>query len=200
MTGFFDSLYSQFLLRDLLAKVFPGFIVVFGIGTLVSSDPAWLAGFSSNFDTTILFGLIYGTSFVVGLIIQFAGERTGLIIIFVWPAADDNDNRQVSLRRAQEFLLHNRLTDPALRQRERFAILKELSGNLGASALILALAVLFSALSPAAPEPLSRLIALIILFAIAMCLLHLNEHHATEQLIWEQELLSRSQQTLPGAP
>jgi len=193
MGGFFDSLYSQFLLRDLLAKVVPGFIALAAISALVIHSPLELVERLSGVHSIVTIGILYGISFMVGMFLQFIGERIRFVVIFVWRDNDEIDAREESLRRFQEFLSDEALSVPIYRQRERFAILKEMSGNFGMSLLSVSVVALFRSV-PAKPSiQAALLVGSIVLVSISFLLFRQNRFHAQEQLIWEKDFIERDE-------
>ena len=187
MDRFFDSLYSQFLLRDLLAKVVPGLISLYAALSLFIREPESLLAHLARTSVIQVLVIAYGLSFMVMLLLQFLAERIGLISIFVW--RKKSEKRIVSVKRslakARAFELQNDGKDLILRQRERFVVLKEMAGNYGISLLLLAIAV-FARLLVARPRAqLWLLCALTTLIAAGIVLLWQNRSYAEEQLIWE---------------
>ena len=189
MSSFFDSLYSQFLLRDLLATVVPGFISLAAISVLLVRHPLELVERLSRVHTLVTLGTLYGISFMIAMLFQFVGERLGLLVIFIWRENEELDARQDSLEHAQNFLRDKGLTDNILRQRERFAILKEMSGNFGMSMLVVAVTAFARALASRPSAQAVLLMAVLVLIGIAFLLFRQNRHHAQEQLIWERHLI-----------
>ena len=144
----FESFYTDFLLRDLFAKIIPGFIVIattsyciFGVN-LPSPDTFKQAKW-------LIFLLIGGVCWILGFGIQWLGER--ISTTKQSPSDYKNSRRRYNLR---IFFDHNS-SDREKKQAERYAIIKESTGNLS-TALILSFCIFL----------ISSLISFIISFII----------------------------------
>lgn len=125
----FESFYTDFLLRDLFAKIIPGFIVlattfycIFGV-KLLSSDTFEKAEW-------IIFLLIGGVCWILGFGIQCLGEL--ICLTKQSPPNYEDSYRRYDLR----IFFDRKSSDREKKQVERYAIVKESTGNL-ATALIL---------------------------------------------------------------
>lgn len=180
MSNFFKNLYTNFLLRDILAKAVPGFIVLAYIfqGKMPIAHP------KQGFPEIVVITVIYGLSFMTGMLLQFLGSRKiprtnwSFIRIYV-----HNNDQDVSLKKLEEFLNTTKDREVLRHQRERFVILKNMAGTY-AIALLAILVLEFA-------KYLSRMIypfpiALLMLFFLFLALWGQNRFHANEQKVWEE--------------
>ncbi len=121
MSSFFESLYSQFLLRDLVAKVVPGLVSIMALA----------------------------------------------------------------------FQKAPKLSDATIRQRERFAILKEMAGNFGMALLVSAIALFIGAFTPILYPSLGLICLIPLAIAVSVILFRQSIYHADEQLLWESKTLGK---------
>ena len=170
----FEVLYTKFFLRDILAKVVPGFIFL----ALLFPD-VWENDFPFSL---IVVG--YGISFAMGMFMQTIGELLRIIKIHVWDE-DVSSSMKVSLENLQRFLKRYEEYQPAatdkykraiLMERERLVILK----NMAATYAILALFV------GAIFICRNNIGVAIGCFIVAFALRWVNHFHAREQKIWEE--------------
>jgi hypothetical protein len=187
MDGLFHALYSQFILRDFLAKIVPGSISLLAVTSLLFSDVRWIWHRMFHLPGIPFLLLLYGIIFMFALAGQFMGDRIGLIRIFVWQRGGDQgmDSVKRSLASAKSFMNENRENDLLLRQRERFVILKEMAANYGVCGLFVALALFGRSLAPGPPPRIISFFLMLITIAAAFFLFRLNRFYADEQLIWE---------------
>ena len=182
-----DQLYSHFLLRDVLAKAIPGFIglLVLGAPLLGHHQARWLPyGLTLNWIVVLV---IYGVSFLAGMMLQFLAHRIGLIQIHVWPKGAGGSAPQVSISKALTFMVANTANATVLRVRERYAILKEMTGSYCALAAMAAVLVLIAPLTSHFRPSFQWLMAIAVLGLIAFALAKQNRFHAMEQRVWETE-------------
>jgi hypothetical protein len=187
MDGFFHALYSQFILRDILAKIVPGSISLLAVTSLLVSDVRWLWHRTFHLPGIPLLLLLYGITFMFALAGQFMGDRIGLIRIFVWRRDGDQrmDSVKRSLGRAKSFMDENSENDLLLRQRERFVILKEMAANYGVCGLFVALALFSRSLAPGPTPRIVNFFLMLVTIAVTLFLFRLNRFYADEQLAWE---------------
>lgn len=82
LDGFFDGLYSKFLLRDILGRAIPGFIALLAIADFLKMRPPHLP----NRDLGLLYYvMVYGVSFASGTLLQYLGWRASVVKVQVWP-------------------------------------------------------------------------------------------------------------------
>ena len=214
VSRFFELLYTQLLLRDLVAKVFPGCLVSLAVIFLVQGRPPdlpfYLRELNVHYPIWIVALFAYIWTFMVAILCQFVGMSVGLIRIHPWPPGDRFANWfaasdvQRSLRIARKFLSATRDLDTARLQRERFVVLKEATGNLGTALLLIAIILAIKlpvlvAIRLVAARPwenqllvlfwvVSLLAAIGVVFlvaAVGVVLLCQNRYQADEQRIWE---------------
>jgi len=192
MDHFIDSLYTKFLLRDLLAKVVPGLLLLLGIFGFFTRLIAGVVISLSVFNVFVALILVYGVSFIISMAIQFLGERTGLIQIYVWPKGNNKSSQEISLEKYREILLLENLPISVLRQRERFTILKEMTGNFAISFALLSISMPFLGISFRSGVALSLICIFPITAALAIVLFKQNHHHAEEQYLWEKGIIENT--------
>ena len=193
MEHFIDSLYSQFLLRDLLAKVVPGLILLLALFGFFANLLSGIVFSLSVLNILITLLLIYGICFVLSMTIQYFGGRVGFITIYVWPSNEDKSSLEVSLAKHQELLMVKDLPKTVLRQRERFTILKEMTGNFALSFSIISISMFFLSLGYRGSTALSLLCLIPITSVLAFALFRQNKHHAEEQYLWEKGILENKE-------
>jgi len=185
-----DRLYSDFLLRDILAKFVPGLLTLalalqlFAPRLLHSALRLAVAG------PLVPLVALYGVSFMAGMLIQFVGMWLRLERVHVWDGVSLEQRMQASLTRSREFLRANSQQPALLRARERYAILKEMAGNYGVALLLAAVLLIVKALPWDGRLHTGLLIISVLLVVLSILLLRQNRFHADEQRFWES----------PGAP
>lgn len=101
LNSFFDKLYTNFLLRDILAKVIPGFLVLLYFFQFFPQPIKSVFNQLGNHELIIIM-VLYGLSFMIGMLLQFLGTRKiwkwSLIKIYV----HDDDQAQ-SLDKLRNF-------------------------------------------------------------------------------------------------
>jgi hypothetical protein len=182
-----EQLYSHFLLRDVLAKAIPGFLALLMLAAplLGHHQERWLP-FGRNLNWIAVL-VIYGVGFLAGMMLQFLAQRIGLIQIHVWDKEARRSAPQVSVAKALHFMLANTANATVFRVRERFAILKEMTGSYCALAAMAAVLVLMAPLTRHSRPSVQWLIAIAVLGVIAFALAKQNRFHAMEQRVWETE-------------
>lgn len=143
-----ESLYSHFLLRDIVAKVIPGFFGLVIPFLMYSNDIRPILRSLRSISPLALFILIYGVGLAISMIMQQLGMLLRLIKIHVWEKdSDDSDNSVARSIDAETRFLKVAIQNRAmLRRRERLIILKEMCGNYAMSLLIIASSLLIRAL------------------------------------------------------
>jgi hypothetical protein len=128
---FLDYLYTKFVIRDLLGKVLPGILLILGSAAILKSE--WLCLVIPDKQWNLLnYFLLFGTSFTVGLVLQFI-----CLPRFIWVNRRAGYEKQLeSLYKVTKRSVKNEVL---YTHRERFVVLKEMTGNMGMSLLILAL-------------------------------------------------------------
>jgi len=215
LTPLLEYLYTRFLLRDFLAKALPGFIV---IGVFYLSFIHDKKTFSDVLEvvktsniTLISFMLSsYLLMFAVGMLIQFIGMQLRIVQIHPWIDPEPprtkrtsmKERTKLSLQKAWSFLQQNKEIPFALTQRERSAVLKEMTGNLAMAIFIVVLIsfvkhfdvikyLMYLPTSQQLPLPLSTdvwfiVTIWIVLIATGCFLSRQNRYHCYEQLCWEK--------------
>ncbi len=137
MDKLFDNLYNKFLLRDLLGKVLPGLILILGF-----TYAYWPKGlcliFPNKPENLFYYLVIYGLSFIVGLVLQFINP----VRLFPFLRRLILEEPTQPLDRLYEFLNRrtrfNRGRNPqasllvaqiVIDQRERLVVLKDVTGK-----------------------------------------------------------------------
>jgi len=189
MDKIFEYLYSRFLLRDLLAKVLPGLISLISLITIFSQKPSHLFQLLGSMPDLLLILFIYGLSFMFGMLLQYVAMRIGFIVIHVWPGKKGISRKELSLLMAQKFILSPSSNDHLARVRERYTILKEMSGNFAATFSVSLLSIIIRYFLYKSPK-LTVLYVIVPLLALLIYLLcKQNRYHAEEQKLWETFLL-----------
>lgn len=122
--GLVEAFYSRFILRDLLAKVTPGFMFL-GASYLIISD-IYTIDIPISFGTGIL---LFAISWIVGFAIQGVGEFTKLIKYHV-----DEDARNRYSQYMNQLNIDKISNDKDL---ERLVVIKETCGNSYVSLLLI---------------------------------------------------------------
>jgi hypothetical protein len=135
ISSIFSGFYSHFILRDLLAKITPGSIVLLTIfSTLFTlKDGLMIFDYLKNFFTWSIFIIV---SWLIGFAIQGVGEYVGIIRYYPKKVGNDKlddsewyQTRLKFLKNAGEF---------EKREEERLCVVKEACGN-GCVCLIISL-------------------------------------------------------------
>jgi len=142
----FDAFYSRYILRDLTAKVIPGFIFltsfsVFLIFLLfdyydIDSSVSYIIEFYKGMSFWMWI-IILALTWVFGFSIQYVGEKFGLIRYY--PEFMDNEKTQKldeSTFHRMYLFLQNNGTNKERQEYERFVTIKEATGNSYVSIMI----------------------------------------------------------------
>lgn len=180
MSSFINNLYTKFLLRDILAKAVPGFLVL----AYLFHGKIPTVYLKHGLPKIVVITVLYGLSFMTGMFLQFLGMikigKFSLISIYV----HDNDQEK-SIVKQLEFFNATKKRDGLRSQRERFVILKNMSGTFSIAILAIAL---FEAIRYLMLWLDSYLIPMAILFILFLALRCQNQFHANEQKIWEDNI------------
>ena len=135
-----SSLYTQFILRDLFAKIIPGLIFLLSIIFFVNdyNSIIKIKFFISNI--SFLFALLLiAISWLIGISIQSFGEF--IRIIKIYHVLDENDKRKFNIDDWVNLRSHflKKASDNELKFIERMSVIKEASG-------IFSLSLLFSSI------------------------------------------------------
>ncbi len=166
MSGFFDNLYRKFLLRDILAKAVPGFLLL----AYLFHDKIPANYPKHGFPEIVVVAVLYGLSFMTGMLLQFLGSQFRIIKIYV-----HEGDRNKSLKYLREFLGDKDNKENLSTQRERFVILKNMSGTYAMALIAIILVTFFKNLE----------IELILAIGLVAALIWENRFHAGEQAEWE---------------
>ena len=163
MSDLIESLYSKFILRDILAKAIPGLFTLLALGLLTDSlEPIWNWTSSIEIQIWVFYTIIYGLSFLVGMMLSFVSSWFRYLLgkLLFWKSGNLR-NWEKKLDGLIEFLgnlRHRSDRNDLIRQRERFVILKDMTGNFAVS-----LAILFYALNYKFPKIINDNLVVIIL-------------------------------------
>ena len=198
LSDLFESLYSHFIMRDVLAKVIPGLIAVLSLLALIAPHSLRILPAHLRELDLLTAVFVYGVSFMSGMLVQYLVSLAPFIRIHVWNEGKRQSTQDKSLAKAVEF--HKVAAhDPALlRQRERFAVLKEMAANFAGSLLLALLALVRTGVFTHKGLRPPALFAVAFLVAVIIALVFQNRLHAREQQTWEQETIS--QYSKPGSP
>jgi len=125
-----DKIYTSFILRDLLAKVIPGIIVIFSFLIIIVKDIQVLINIINS-----LWLFFFGLSWIVAFGIQSVGEK--LKVIKYWPGKKDDRIKWIGIY--NQFL--SLASNEEKSNLERHIVIKEATGNLAIS-LILSLIII----------------------------------------------------------
>ena len=127
LTNIFDSFYSRFVLRDFLAKIIPGLILIFALGSAATST-----GFIGIY-TIMSFGawlVLLGVAWIAG----FAVHSFGMLFRLIKYVPDGVDVKEFS---KQELEFYKKLGLEEQRRYERLAVIKDTCGNTFVAFLLL---------------------------------------------------------------
>ena len=155
-----DRLYTSYLLRDFVAKVVPGFVVLSALALSSGTRDHMLRAVHGL--SIWAWFLLTGLSFSVGFLVQATGELIGWTHIYPDGSSHNREARANAIRR---MIAPSRSNQPAIsQQRERYVVLKEMSANFSLS-LIIAVAILVSAQLPPPVPGITRLVLLLLALA-----------------------------------
>jgi len=200
-----DQLYTNFLLRDIVAKIIPGLLLATSfILLLIDKNPIdfeWLE------DVHPFAGIafLYGFGMMLGMLCQFIGYRCLGIKIYVWPKDGRGDEVEASLEKAIAFAKTTTCRPKLARKRERLVILKEMAGNYSVVCFLTVIFIIvrvFLNCLGALPESSGSAFAeehnrcyYLVLGAVTcilLCLILCKQNHllAEEQRLWEEKVSS----------
>lgn len=169
-----DALYDNFLLRDIFAKMLPGAIALTGI-LFRASFGKNIIEFASQIGWPAIL-LLSGLAWIVGFAVQDVGEISN--IIRHHPRGYDNSDYRYRRRIAFKQVA----TISETKQYERYAIIKEASGNCSTAMFLAAviLAVRVFIMGDMLFEQ-SIFIAGIFFLLTGITLFHINRTHGQKQ-------------------
>ena len=140
LKGLFEALYSKFLLRDVVAKALPGFILISIFwGMNAPDNPFYFEPFTEG--SSLLHDLVvFAVSWIAGIGIQSFGVHTfsKFQILRIEQTIDANGNCLEDLQRWSQLKTRFTLNSDDVQRSlvERMALIKEASGIGGLSCLI----------------------------------------------------------------
>lgn len=191
ISNLFETLYSHFLIRDVLAKAIPGLIGFVSLIITVSPQSIRPLIYRILGTDLLMIILLYGLSFMFGMLLQFLGSLTPFLIIHVWKADNRSSSIKLSLSKAVEFQKVASGNKAILRQRERLAVLKEMAANFAFSLFLMMIALIRIAIETSRGSQTPAIPFAIIIFLVVIALIYQNRTHAIEQQIWEEEVLDK---------
>ena len=196
-----ELLYSQFLLRDILAKAVPGFLALLALSSIAphSASPRFL--WHSPIPDLILLVVLYGVSFMFGMLLQYVGKLLHLLQFHVWKPSPPKSREEASLAKLQDFLSLPDSRVRLVRQRERFVILKEMSATYGLVALFALTLIILRIITGSLSVGLTSGGLALVAGLLALLLLSQSRYHSHEQQLWESLALpSFESAETPKAP
>ena len=182
-----DRLYTSYLLRDFVAKVVPGFLVLLSI-VLSSGHDRRLLHAIQAFSFWGWF-LLIGLAFSIGFLVQALGELVGWTRIY---PDGSSHNRAARVNAIHRMIALSRSNQPLItQQRERYVVLKEMSANFSLS-IVLAFVLVGSAHLPPPVPGLTRL--LLLGFSIAAFLWY-NRMQVSDQRTLEEKAVEPAAQS-----
>jgi uncharacterized membrane protein len=191
ISSLFESLYSHFLLRDIIAKVLPGLFGILAIFSMLIPGMKEPLQEFLNLPDLIIIVIVYGVSLLFGMILQFLASLFPCIKIHVWKGSDDKSSEEISLEKAVEFLDVAKDRTNLLRKRERLAILKEMSANYAATLVLVLISLLLHIFGGSTGINPRLVIIWLIIIGVVTALIFQNRSQAREQQKWEQEVIAR---------
>ena len=127
-TELFTSFYNQFILRDLLSIVLPGFSII--MATLYSNfqTKILLNFFSGELSILIMFSIV-GISYVLGIFLVFLADTTGIGSTFYTPTPTSMRKRTIRFHRTLS-LAYQQKEMVFGNIRERYIIFMQTTGNM----------------------------------------------------------------------
>lgn len=185
LSNFFESLYTQFLLRDILAKTIPGFLALSAVGSLLNSSRVDLQAVFLDEFTPAWFLILYGLSFMSGMLVQHLGMRIGFS-----PVNPSKKIIKQYLSRLNKFYKKAK-DDPQLsRQRERLVILKEMAANYGMSLSIILVVGIIRVLMGRDQIDGGQVVLAVLLVLTILGLKDQGHFHAQELEQWEHIVIN----------
>jgi len=186
-----DRLYTSYLLRDFVAKVVPGFLILVALLLSLGHQPPLPP---SIFDISFWGGSFStGLSFLVGFLVQAIGELLGWTRIYADGSSRNKDARRAAIKRMIEVA---RSREPAIaQQRERYVVLKEMSGNFSL-AIVIGIVLLVSA---RLPSPVPGLVRFVLISLSLASFLWYNRMQADDQRTLEEIAAPLAEEAKPLA-
>jgi len=131
LAALFNAFYTRFVLRDLLAKITPGTIVLVAISTIFIWQPENVAHYLAGL-TFWAWTILLAFSWITGITIQSIGEwlekrKEGWGIRY-YPKDEFDDNHKEWFKFLVAFSHSDRVTDADKKRAERYAVIKEACG------------------------------------------------------------------------
>ncbi|MBI1743119.1 hypothetical protein HYR54_08650 [Candidatus Acetothermia bacterium] len=190
LTNIFDSFYSRFVLRDFLAKIIPGLILLFALGSAATSTGIiGVYGIMSFGSWLVLLGVAWIAGFVV--------HSFGMLSKLIKYVPDGVDVKEFS---KQEIEFYKRLGMEEQRRYERLAVIKDTCGNtFVALLLLLAIFILdgiadWIASGTAASTSVSfgTLYSLLAFIVVAVGLISLLRKAHLDYVVWQYEYVTQA--------
>jgi hypothetical protein len=142
MQGFFDAIYSKFILRDLFSKIVPGAIFLCTALLLFDGNLSCIL-LHGDFSPAV-WAILYGIAWILGLALQSLGEVLGLLKFHIYGTDQKYRSRRIRA--------HRLATERESHELERYLVIKETTG-ISSIALFLFAAVRFVSLYYVHPGP-----------------------------------------------
>jgi AHBA synthesis associated protein len=185
---FFESLYTDFLLRDLFAKMVPGAVVLL---TFIKLNYPQFGLAFDGFPLLLIVGFA-GVCWVFGFAIQQLGETTWKgthSIIKHHP--DELNDQKVRYELRDDFAENSSLSQQ--KRVERYTVIKESTGNMATALVIVCGFILVNwvhgMLAPASND--ANLGAILILGSLAWLLIKANRSHMDKQYKFMQTTIEK---------
>ncbi|RJP33385.1 MAG: hypothetical protein C4547_12430 [Phycisphaerales bacterium] len=209
--SWFQTLYTELILRDLFGKIVPKAIALGALLQLFGAQLPTQAASLDSWPGFLFAGLAAGASWLTGFALQGLGEWVGLIRYFPsaldrvgWktiaekPLTDETlagatmqeDVTHTREERYQEFLDDWRKTEKKpgqVQQGERFVVIKEACGN-GFIALSLAIP-LFVVSRLANAATVKQVVGLAVVVGITLCLREMHFIHVKRQFVYYVQVM-----------
>jgi len=185
-TSIVEAFYNNFLLRDLFAKIVPGFVVLI---TAVFQSPIEdkVVAMGEKIGWPLIL-MVSGVAWIVGFAIQKLGECCR----FIKHHPSDYKNYEKRYETRIEF---KRIASPSESQQvERYAIIKEAAGN-GATAIFLVVLIFCCRFLTCYSPVLSRteLVFFILLIVFFIMLILVNHSHADKQYKYIESVIAKGE-------
>ncbi len=153
------SLYGDFVRRNVLGLLTPGYIVLFALGWVRGWDLGVIGGYPAYLGISLVL-LSVGIAYVTGVTIRTIGARLGLVLEH--PFSETHEDAQ---RRLIQFRNRHAADTAQSAERERYAAVAQVAGNGAAAVLLAALAFSLSAVAPPIQLWLAWLSGILLLLA-----------------------------------
>jgi hypothetical protein len=166
MGEFFDALYQRFVLRDLFSKIVPGSIAI-------CSFLVFCPDVASRLWKDLPLGLwilLYAIAWLVGLAMQYLGEKLKLITFHTYEG--DEQYRRNRLK------AHRVATQRESQELERYLVIKEATGIAAVSVFLLTLSMFFFLLTQRALPCVTAVLEVVPLALLGVLLVLMNRHIA----------------------